>query len=297
MSAKQTGLGRNLSALLSQPVAIRLDAAPLTQGQDGSRQMLPMSQLQPGKYQPRKDMDDLALTELAQSIQQQGLLQPIVVREISPDTYEIIAGERRFRACQLNGMTAMPVIIRQVDDATAMVLALVENLQREDLNAVDEARAMQTLHSEFALTHQAIADILSKSRAHVSNSLRLLNLHPEVLRLLEHGDLDMGHARSLLSLKQDRQYEVAKQVIAGAFSVRETEQIVAKLQAGKVKQAPPTKQQLAPLLMQQLDLLAQQWQKKVAVKPGKAHQGTLMIPYCDAQDLANMLTRLMEVCP
>lgn len=175
MTVKRSGLGRNLSALLSQSSGNLLNEKPQA---DGLK--LAVDCLQPGKYQPRGEMEEAALTELAESIKKQGLLQPLVVRELSDGRYEIIAGERRWRASQLAGLTEVPVVLRQVDDETAMAIALVENLQREDLNAMDQARAMHRLTNEFSLTHQQVADLLCKSRTAVSNYLRLLALSTAV---------------------------------------------------------------------------------------------------------------------
>ena len=198
MTVKRSGLGRNLSALLSQS-----GSTLLQQEKPQSEHLkLAVDCLQPGKYQPRGEMEEAPLNELAESIKKQGLLQPLIVRELTNGCYEIIAGERRWRASQIAGLTEVPVILKQVDDETAMAMALVENLQREDLNAMDQARAMHRLTTEFALTHQQVADLLCKSRTAVSNFLRLLSLAPSVKKLLEHGDLDMGHARALLMLDE-----------------------------------------------------------------------------------------------
>src|SRR3990167_8760926 len=194
MGVKRGGLGRNLSALLHSVDAIKEEgSAPQSGGDTLSGQCLTVSlaSLQPGKYQPRGVIHEEALAELAASIQKQGLLQPLVVRECAPGRYEIVAGERRWRACQLAGMASVPVFVRQVNDETAMAIALVENLQREALNAMDQARAMQRLTQEFSLTHQEIAHLLSKSRAAVSNFLRLLHLNQDVQVMLEQGELDM----------------------------------------------------------------------------------------------------------
>lgn len=293
MSVKRGGLGRNLSALLSQP-----GHSPVTSQEekatDLAQHTLPITNLQPGKYQPRGDFDDDALTELADSIKKQGLIQPLVVRKLNTGGYEIIAGERRWRACQMIGMTNVPVIVRQVDDETAMALALIENLQREDLNAMDQARAMQRLTQEFGLTHQQIAELLSKSRAAVSNYLRLLQLTHDVKRMLEYGDLDMGHARSLLMLDEVQQSEVAQLVVAKGLSVRETEALVARIKEGKPV-APSKQMDIIPLYREQLDALAAHLQTQVKLKPGKAGKGTLILHYDDANSLDQMIGRLRRL--
>lgn len=291
MSVKRGGLGRNLSALLSHSedkVSVKSEECP-------EPLKLATDSLQPGKYQPRREMDDHALAELAESIKQQGLLQPLVVREIAPSKYEIIAGERRWRACQLNGMLEVPVIIRQVDDETAMALALIENLQREDLNAMDQARAMQRLTTEFSLTHQQVADLVCKSRTAVSNYLRLLHLSDEVRRMLEYGDLEMGHARCLLMLKENEQSQVAQWVVAKNLSVRETEKIVARIKAGEsFERREQRPSETMPLFEKELKTLAQQLQTKVKISPSKNGKGKLVLHYDDVSKLEKMIDLLMD---
>ena len=289
MVVKRGGLGRNLSALLSHTDGTTLVA---DQAKETEQRKLAIESLQPGKYQPRGDIDETALAELAESIKKQGLLQPLVVREISPGRYEIIAGERRWRACQLAKMTEVPVVLRQVDDEMAMAMALVENLQREDLNAMDQARAMHRLTTEFALTHQQVAELLSKSRTAVSNYLRLLNLCSDVRRMLEHGDLDMGHARCLLMLEEHQQYQVAQLVVAKNLSVRETEALVSRVKAGIVPNQK-IKMDVDPSCQKALQKLAQQLQTKIKVKPGKAGKGTLVIHYEDEYALQRMIERFI----
>ncbi len=291
MVVKRGGLGRNLSALLS-PANNTLLTDNLVSNLAPRHLTLATHCLQPGKYQPRREMTENALLELSESIKQQGLLQPLVVREIAPGNYEIIAGERRWRACQMAGKTEVPVIVHQVDDETAMAISLVENLQREDLNAMDQALAMQRLVNEFSLTHQQIADLLCKSRTAVSNFLRLLNLHADVRRLLEHGDLDMGHARCLLMLDDAQQPEIARMVVSRELSVRETEALVARVKAGVPFRE--TKPVLAPLFSEQLQTLAHQLQTKVKIKPGTAGRGTLIIHYDDTENLESMIGLLLE---
>ncbi len=290
MVAKRNGLGRNLSALLSHTDTSLLTESPAVAV---DRIRLAIDSLQPGKYQPRGEIEDTALVELAESIKKQGLLQPLVVREISPQRYEIIAGERRWRACQLVGMTEVPVVLRQVDDETAMAMALVENLQREDLNAMDQARAMHRLTTEFSLTHQQIADLLCKSRAAVSNFLRLLNLCGEVRRMLEHGDLEMGHARCLLMLEEGKQYQVAQLVVAKNLSVRETEALVARVKAS-AGVIPKIQEDITPFFEHALQTLSQRLQAKVKIKQGVAGKGTLIIHYDDMHSLQQMIGELIN---
>jgi len=289
MSVKRGGLGRNLSALLSHADnTIVADKMDRPQGSD--RLTLAITSLQTGKYQPRSDINDVTLSELAESIKKQGLLQPLVVREISLGRYEIIAGERRWRACQLIGMTDVPVVLRQVDDETALAMALVENLQRDDLNAMDQARAMHRLTLEFSLTHQEIADLLCKSRTAVSNYLRLLALNDNVMRMVERGDLDMGHARSLLALSDAQQAEVAQLVVARHLSVRETESLVARMKAQVLTPEPEI--DITPLFTEQLQALSLQLQTKVRVKSGKSGKGMLIIHYDGTHGLQKMIEGL-----
>ncbi|WP_412754229.1 ParB/RepB/Spo0J family partition protein [Legionella donaldsonii] len=287
MTTKRSGLGRNLSALLGNSAVNLLNEKATTE-----RLNLAIDSLQPGKYQPRAEIEEAPLAELAASIKQQGLLQPLVVREIANGRYEIIAGERRWRACQLLGFTEVPVVLRQVDDETAMAIALVENLQREDLNAMDQARAMHRLTDEFDLTHQQVADLLGKSRTAVSNYLRLLGLNTEVKQFLEHGDLDMGHARALLMLSDEQQSQVAQLVVAKNLSVRETEKLVARVKNGKPETG--VKGEITPLIQEQIETLIQQLKTPVKIKPGKAGKGTLVIHYDTLQNLQTVIKQLIN---
>jgi ParB family chromosome partitioning protein len=286
MTTKRSGLGRNLSALLSSSTISLFNEKTTT-----DHLILATDCLQPGRYQPRAEIGEIPLSELAASIKQQGLLQPLVVREVASSRYEIIAGERRWRACQLIGLTEVPVILRQVDDETAMAIALVENLQREDLNAMDQARAMHRLTDEFGLTHQQVADLLSKSRTAVSNYLRLLSLNTEVKQFLEHGDLDMGHARTLLMLHGEQQSQVAKLVVAKNLSVRETEKLVTRVKNGKPKTS--VKSEITPLVKEQIETLAQQLKAKIKIKPEKAGKGILVIHYDTMQNLQAIIQQLI----
>lgn len=288
MTVKRSGLGRNLSALLGPSGSSLLEdeKPPVT-----STLKLAVTCLQPGKYQPRGEMEEEPLNELAQSIKKQGVLQPLLVRELADGRYEIIAGERRWRASQIAGLTEVPVVVKQVDDETAMAMALIENLQREDLNAMDQARAMQRLTNEFSLTHQQIADLLSKSRTAVSNFLRLMSLPNSIKKLVEHGDLDMGHARALLMLDEEQQNQVAQIIIAKNLSVRETEKLVERVKSDlHVKEPSPP---LAPQYNQQIDVLAKHLRAKIKVKAGKTGKGSLVIQYNSAYDLEQILSQLM----
>ena len=228
MSSKKRGLGRGLDALLATSQA----SAPEKSEQDNQSselQKLPIEYLQPGKYQPRKDMSPEALDDLASSIRSQGVIQPIVVRKLADHLYEIIAGERRWRASQLAELDVVPCIIKDVPDEAAVAIALIENIQREDLNAMEEAQALDRLMVEFELTHQEVADAVGKSRTTVTNLLRLNNLNDDVKLLLEHGDIEMGHARALLALNGETQTQAAQTVSGKGLTVRDTENLVRRL--------------------------------------------------------------------
>ncbi len=231
MTIKKRGLGRGLDALLAPQVSSSEseESSPSNEQVNGLT-YLPLDWLQKGQFQPRRDMNPAQLEELASSIRTQGIMQPIVVRPIDANNYEIIAGERRWRAAKLADLEQVPVIVRHVEDSDAIVLALIENIQREDLNPIEEAIALQRLVEEFHLTQQEVADTVGKSRSSVANLLRLLTLTAEVRRLLEHGDLEMGHARALLPLEHDLQIQAASQVVTKSLSVRETERLVKSLQ-------------------------------------------------------------------
>ena len=218
---KQKGLGRGLDALLAND----LEDARNTE----SQQTLAVTQLQPGKYQPRSYMDDAALQTLADSIKTQGIMQPILVREISPDKFEIIAGERRWRASQMAGLTHVPVLVRDIADESALAMALIENIQRENLNPLEEAQGIKRLIDEFAMTHEKAAEAVGRSRVAVSNLLRLLSLSTPVQDLLMHNKLDMGHARALIGLDAAQQIMLANRAIQLQLSVREVENLVKKV--------------------------------------------------------------------
>jgi ParB family chromosome partitioning protein len=254
MTLKKRGLGKGLEALLGTSQAARqkqivsdtqADAAQnRVDNQKGELQTLPLNWLRPGKYQPRRDMSQDALEDLANSIRAQGVIQPIVVRQMADQQYEIIAGERRWRACQLVHLDSVPCLIKNVEDNAAVAIALIENIQREDLNAIEEAVALQRLMNEFELSHQQVAEAVGKSRSAVSNLLRLNQLNDDVKQLVEHGDLDMGHARALLSLDGEMQSEAARTVAQKNMTVRDTERMVQRL-------LNPPAEKPAPLVDQQ----------------------------------------------
>ena len=293
-AAKKRGLGRGLEALLGPKAAAqapRLEATP----QDTLRR-LPLSALSPGKYQPRRHMDEGKLGELAESIKAQGVIQPVVVRELGGDRFEIIAGERRWRASQLAGLDEIPVVVREVDDRTVVALALIENIQREDLNPLEEAQALQRLIDEFDLTHAEAADAVGRSRASVSNLLRLLELPPAIRALVEARRLEMGHARALLTLAPDMASRLASEAVANGWSVREVEHRVQQLASGKVPGAPSKKASgkaaphadIASLERELGEALG----TRVVVQHGRGNTGRLVIHYSDLDTLDGVLERL-----
>ena len=292
MSKKR--LGKGLSALLSDGAKTGVMAAsannPSTFASSGSLE-LDIDQIKTSPYQPRKWFEPSALQDLAQSIKNQGLLQPIVVRSIAQGGYELIAGERRWRAAQLAGLTKIPAINKQVSDREASAIALVENIQREDLNALEEAVGLERLRNEFELTQQEVADVVGKSRAAIANSLRLLSLGSIARELLEDGKLDMGHSRALLGLTGTAQDQAAAKVADGQLSVRDTEALVRKLlqeqQRGVETKAKPEKdadtQRLERKLMDHLGA-------QVNIKHGKSGRGELVIKYSTLEELDGVLS-------
>jgi ParB family chromosome partitioning protein len=305
---KKRGLGRGLDALLgshnaAKQVAAEAAAAVSTtpssaaaesaEIKDGQLRHLPVEFIQRGKYQPRRDMNQEALEELANSIRAQGVMQPIVVRRIGSDKYEIIAGERRWRASQLAGLDTVPVVIREVPDEAAIAMALIENIQREDLNPMEEAIALSRLQQEFELTHQQIADAVGKSRATVSNLLRLMSLREDVQKLLEHGDLEMGHARALLSLTSELQASTAHQVVSKGLSVRQTESLVRKLLEDKPQPGGEEKTVGADADIKRLqDSLAEKVGAPVLIQHTAKGKGRLVFQYNSLDELDGILNHI-----
>lgn len=279
---KVKGLGRGLDALLGGDT-------PHKPSSDDAVTTLPIAALQPGKYQPRSRMDQDALNALAVSIKAQGIMQPILVRPIGGGNHEIIAGERRWRAARIAGLANVPVLIRDVPDQQALAVALIENIQREDLNALEEATGIERLINEFTLTHQAVADAIGKSRAAVTNLLRLLELAPPVKVLLGEGRIEMGHARALLALPALRQVELANEAAAKGWSVREVEQRVAALLTARSSSRP--KQALDRDVARLQESLAQQWGTRVQIK-SKGGKGSLIIDYGSLDQLDGLISRL-----
>ena len=274
-------LGRGLDALLRTSLDDADEAATLRD--------LPVEQLQRGRYQPREDMDPQRLEELAASIRAQGVVQPIVVRPIGPDRYEIIAGERRWRAAQLAGLHEIPAVVREVPDEAAVAMSLIENIQREELSPMEEANALQRLIDEFQMTHQQVAEAIGRSRTAVTNLLRLQGLHPEVKRMLNHGDLEMGHARALLALPSERQPEAARRVVTRGLSVRQTEQMVKQLLA-----PPKAKPVVAedPDVRRLQERLSERLGAPVRIITQGKNKGRLEIRYSSLEELDGILERI-----
>lgn len=253
---------------------------------DGELKHLPIEFLQPGQYQPRKDMHNEALEELAASIRAQGIMQPIVVRQIGSQQYEIIAGERRWRAAQLAGLHQVPVLVRNVPDEAAIAMALIENIQRENLNPMEEAVALHRLQEEFELTQQQVADAVGKSRVTVTNLLRLMNLNDDVKTLLERGDIEMGHARALLGLQHEDQSQAARQVVAKVLTVRQTEALVRDWHDKKQSAAKPATN---PDINRLEQTLGDRLGAKVQLKHSAQGKGKLVISYSSLDELDGIL--------
>jgi ParB family chromosome partitioning protein len=281
---KAKGLGRGLDALLNNDEG------------GNTRETLAtarVEQLQPGRFQPRTRMDEQSLNELAQSIRSQGLMQPILVRNAGSQRYEIIAGERRWRAARIAGLAEVPVVVRDVPDQAALAMALIENIQRENLNPLEEATGIQRLIDEFKLTHQEAADAVGRSRTGTTNLLRLLNLEPPVQELLMAGRIDMGHARALLALEGTRQRELAKKVDREGCSVRETEQLVQTILNPKVKNAP-TRARIDRDTARLQEEVSERLGTTVEIRPGKNGVGKLIVDYMSHAHLDELLGKLTQ---
>ena len=289
MIKKRGGLGRGLDALLSAGVSVRSET-PLAPAVETLRQ-LPVACIQRGRYQPRQDLREDTLQELAESIRAQGVVQPVVVRPLGEGRYELIAGERRWRAAQLAELREVPAVIREVSDQAAIAMALIENIQREDLNPLEEAAALQRLIAEFSLTHQQAAEAVGRSRAAVSNLLRLLELAEDVQRLVRERKLDMGHARALLPLPPPLQREAARQVQLRGLSARETEDLARRLQQTASDPAPAAKA-LDPNIRSLQDDLSERLGARVRVRHATSGKGCVVIHYNNLDELDGILARV-----
>lgn len=287
MAAKKRGLGeRGLGALLANSrVSLGGEAA----SQDGELREIPVDLIQRGRYQPRRDMDPEALKELADSIRQQGVMQPVVVRPVGEGRYELIAGERRWRATQLADLDRIPAIIREVPDETAVAMALIENIQRENLNPIEEAFALQRLQNEFELTQAQVAEAVGKSRTTITNLLRLIQLTEDVRLMLEHGDLEMGHGRAMLTLAPEQQVQVARQVVAKALSVRQTEALVRRIQHQAAQPPREAGQEADPDIRRLQDDLSDRLGASVSINHGRRGKGKVVIEYNSLDELDGIL--------
>ena len=297
MAGKKRGLGRGLDALLGagnsmQSVGSETHAGSKDAmgGEDSAFKELPVDLIQSGKYQPRREIEPESLRELADSIIAQGLMQPIVVRPISDQKYEIIAGERRWRATQLAGLDVIPAVIRDVSDQAAIAMALIENIQREDLNPIEEAASLQRLQREFELTQQEVATAVGKSRSTVANMLRLMTLQEDVRRLLEHGDLEMGHARALLGLEGSDQSQAARTVVGKGLTVRQTEVLVRNWSAKKTQPASDTP--VDPNIRHLQDDLSQRLGASVKIQHSAKGKGKLVLHYNSLDELDGILSHI-----
>jgi ParB family chromosome partitioning protein len=286
---KRKGLGRGLDALLAAGYEADMGDGP-EKANHQLLQTLPVEFLSRGKYQPRRDMHPKALEELTSSIRLHGIMQPVVVRSIGSDSYEIIAGERRWRAAQLAGLDAIPALIKDVSDDAALAMALIENIQREDLNAIEEARALSRLQQEFELTQQQVAEAVSKSRSTVANLMRLMTLEEDVQKLLEHGDLEMGHARALLGLKGRIQLDAARTTVIKNMTVRQTEAYVKQLLQGE-KDGPVINQADIDIVRLE-DKLSDQLGAVVTIKHNEKGKGQLILKYNSLDELDGILNHI-----
>ena len=288
MAAKKRGLGKGLDALLGDRSSAELGAI------DGNEELrfLPVDLIKRGQYQPRTEFNEEALQDLANSIQAQGVVQPILVRPLaSGDNYEIIAGERRWRAAQLAGLHEIPVVVRQINDQTAMCMALIENIQREDLNPLEQAKGLARLLDEFGMTHEGIADAVGRSRSTVSNMLRLLDLNSSVKKLLSEGKLEMGHARAILSLKEQDQAGLAAQVVKQGLSVRATELLVRQAGSRK-KSGKRSKPKKDPDTLRLESELSSQLGASVNIRHSAKGKGILEIHYNSLDELDGILKHI-----
>ena len=285
MAVKKRGLGKGLDALLGPVVKA---AEP---GERNALEELPIEWIKPGKYQPRQDFDEDSLQELSISIKAQGLMQPIVVRSTGENHYEIIAGERRWRAAQLAEMEKIPALVREVDDESAVAMSLIENIQREDLNPLEQAHGLQRLIEEFELTHQQVADAVGKSRTAVTNLLRLLSLAPAVIRLLVAGDIEMGHARALLTLDDMRQEKAAREIASKQLNVRQAESLVRRIISEDQGQSANIARKVDPDTRNLEERLSQKLGQAVSIQVNSKGKGKLTIKYNSLDELDGVLER------
>ena len=292
-------LGKGLGALLSSGSAQNMSSLfnnspsdsdkDLSLTNEGELKQIPLDLIQRGKYQPRADFDEAALEELASSIKSQGLMQPIVIRPIGPQKYEIIAGERRWRAAQIAGLDSIPAVIRMVSDEAAIAMSLIENIQREDLNPIEEALALKRLQDEFKLTQQEVADAVGRSRTAVTNLMRLVGLHIDVQKMLQTGLLEMGHARTLLTLPEIKQVDFARDIAKKGLSVRQTEELVRKAKSPK---EVVSERSIDPNIKNLEESLGEKLGAKVLIEHKTNGKGRLIVSYNSLDELDGILAHL-----
>ena len=293
MAAKRQSLGTGLDALLG--FSDEVESVPQSkhmEDADGTLRDLPVEFLQRGKYQPRRDLDADALQELANSIAQQGVMQPIVVRKVATDKYEIIAGERRWRASQQAGLESVPSIIRTITDEAAIAMALIENIQREDLNSIEESRALIRLQDEFKLTQQQVADAVGKSRSAVTNLMRLASLEEAVQKQLELGEIELGHAKCLLALSGNSQVIAGREIAANSMSVRQTETLVKRIQSSGSAMAVEPKKPADPDILRAQQDLSEKVGAAVTIQHSAKGSGKLVIKYHSVNELEGILAHI-----
>ncbi len=296
MMHKKRALGKGFgdlafSELLGETAELELSTQSPVHGE---LRHLTVDQLRAGRYQPRQEIKAEALEELANSIRAQGIIQPIVVRPLSNNQYEIIAGERRWRAAQLVGLEEVPVIVRDLPDRAVIAMSLIENIQRQDLNAIEEAVALQRLIAEFDMTHQSVAEAVGKSRAAVSNLLRLLNLNPEVRVLVEKGEIDMGHARALLALDSVAQQMMAQKIVKQQLSVRQVEQLIQQQQSTSLEEANP-REKVDPDILRLQNKLSEKLSAQVHIKHSHQGKGSLVVHYHSLDELQGILEHILPL--
>lgn len=288
VSPPTNNVAETVTATTETPASVDGVTAPPT---NAGLKTLPVDVIRPGRYQPRKTFDEAGLQELADSIKAQGIIQPIVLRRMN-DGYEIIAGERRWRAAQKAGLQTVPVIIRDISDEAAIAMALIENIQRRDLNAIEEAEALNRLILEFKLTHQEVAEAVGKSRTVVTNLLRLLKLNPDVRTLLEAGDIEMGHARALLALEGLAQSKVSKIVVSKALSVRQTEQLIRRYQSAKAETSEGAVHSTDPDILSLQNRLSEQLGADIQIQHTAKGKGRVLIKYNSVEELQGILEHI-----
>ncbi len=295
MNAKRRGLGRNLEVLLSSSSTTSPVDAPKTENKNNTKEkeyrLIPVEKITRSPYQPRREFDQVALEELANSIKAQGIIQPVVVRQLQTGDFELIAGERRWRASQIAGLHEIPAIVRDISDSAVLAMALIENIQRENLNPIEEAYSLHRLIEEFDMTHQQAAEAVGRSRTSVTNLLRLLSLNSDVKTMLEHGDIEMGHARALLTLDDNEQFTIANEIVEKRLSVRETEKLIKLSQAPQPQVKPPQKVK-DPDVVNLENRLSEILGAKINVKHQEKGNGHVVIHYNNLEELDGILQHI-----